>query len=98
MPNPGLPAANYKFNNMQEIKSHSSVLYNERMAILFYILDMKSITLNTEYDVQVMLVVRAVLKQIYKNIRTLLRNNPTMRGYLNLETKDPGIYVTDVVM
>jgi len=98
MGNPGLPAANYKFNTMQEIKSHSSVLFNERMAILFYLLDMKSIGLNTDYDLQQMLEVRAILKQIYKNMRTLIRNNPTMRATLNLETKDNGIYVTDVAI
>ena len=34
----GAPAASYKFNSFQEIKSHSSILYNERMAILFYLL------------------------------------------------------------
>jgi len=98
MANQGLPAANYKFNNMQEIKSHSSVLFNERMAILFYLLDMKSIGLNTDYDLQQMLEVKAVLKQIYKNMRTLIRNNPTMRATLNLDTKDNGIYVTDVAI
>ena len=98
MGTPGLPAANYKFNTMQEIKSHSSVLFNERMAILFYLLDMKSIGLNTDYDLQQMLEVRAILKQIYKNMRTLIRNNPTMRATLKLETKDKGIYITDVAI
>ena len=42
--------------------------------------------------------VRGLLKQIYKNIRTLIRNNPVMRSTLNLDTKDPGIYVTDVAI
>jgi len=59
---------------------------------------MKSIGLNTDYDLQQMLEVRAILKQIYKNMRTLIRNNPTMRATLNLETKDNGIYVTDVAI
>jgi len=91
------PAAGYKFGNFAEIKSHSSVLYNERMAILFYLLDMKSINLNTHYRVQDLLEVRGTLRQIYKNIRTLIRNNPTVRATLNLDTKDPGIYTTDIV-
>ena len=94
----GQPAASYKFNTFQEIKSHSSILFNERMAILFYLLDMKSITLNTNPEINMMLEVRSVLKQIYKNIRTLIRNNPTVRATLNLDTKDDGIYITDVIM
>jgi len=94
----GPPAASYKFNTFQEIKSHSSILYNERMAILFYLLDMRSIEMNRDFSVHSMLEVRAILKQIYKNIRMLIRNNPTVRATLNLETKDPGIYITDFAM
>lgn len=98
MANQKLPAAGYKFNTIQEIKSHSSILFNERMAILFYLLDMKSIVMNIHYSVPSLLEVRGIVKQIYKNIRTLLRNNPTVRATLNLETKDSGIYTTDVAM
>lgn len=94
----GQPAASFKFNSFTEIKSHSSILFNERMAILFYMLDMKSIVLNTHYRVQDMLEVRGIIKQIYKNIRMLIRNNPTVRATLNLDTKDGGIYVTDVAI
>jgi hypothetical protein len=95
----GLPsAASYKFNSFQEIKSHSSILYNERMAILFYLLDMNSIEMNTHNNVQSILKVRAVIMQIYKNIRTLLRNNPTCRATLNLDTKEEGIYTTDMAL
>ena len=43
------PAAGYKFNTFQEIKSHSSILYNERMAILFYMLDLQGIEMNTYF-------------------------------------------------
>jgi len=98
MVNQGAPAAGYKFNSFQEIKSHSSILFNERLAILFYLLDMKGINMNTYYEVNNILEVRGIIKQIYKNVRTLLRNNPTVRATLNLETKDSGIYVTDVLM
>ena len=94
----GLPAAGYKFNSFQEIKSHSSILYNERVAILFYLLDMKSISMNTHYKVDELLEVRAIIKQIYKNVRMLIRNNPTVRATLNLETKDLGIYTTDIAL
>lgn len=92
------PAAGYKFNNFQEIKSHSSILFNERVAILMYILDTNSISLNTNYSVDGVRHVHAILLQIYKNIRTLIRNNPTMRSTLDLETKDKGIYITDVAL
>jgi len=98
MVNQGQPSASYKFNTFQEIKSHSSILFNERLAILFYLLDCRSISLNSTYNVSLILEVRAILKQIYKNIRTLIRNNPTVRATLNLETKDSGIYITDVAL
>jgi hypothetical protein len=94
----GQPSAGYKFNTFQEIKSHSSILYNERVAILFYLLDMRSIAMNTHHNVSDVLEVRALTKQIYKNVRMLLRYNPTVRSTLNLETKDSGVYVTDVAM
>ena len=92
------PSAGFKFNSFEEIKSHSSVLFNERLAILFYMVDMKSIAMNTNYDIGMMLEVRAILKQIYKNIRMLIRYNPTCRATLNLETKDEGTYVPDVAL
>lgn len=95
---PASPAASFKFNSFQEIKSHSSILYNERMAILFYLLDMKSMLMNKQYGVSDILDVKSVLLQIYKNIRMLIRNNPVARATLNLDTKDQGIYVTDVAL
>jgi hypothetical protein len=97
MSNPA-PSAGFKFNSFEEIKSHSSILYNERMAILFYMLDMKSISMNTNYNVNDILETRALLKQIYVNIRMLIRFNPTCRVTLNLETKDDGVYVPDVAL
>ena len=92
------PAAGYKFNAMQEIRSHSSVLFNERLAILFYLLDVRSIDMNTNYKVEDVMYVRALLNQIYKNMRMLVRFNPIARASLNLETKDQGIYITDVAL
>lgn len=91
-------SAKFKFNNMQEIKSHSSVLYNERMAILFYWLDMKNLELYANKHVDNIRQVHSILRQIYKNIRMLLRNNPTVRATLNLDTKVEGIYTLDVAM
>lgn len=98
MPPNTTPAASFKFNSFQEIKSHSSILFNERMAILFYLLDMRSIKMNTSYQVYDMLEVRSIILQIYKNMRMLIRANPTVRATLNLETKDPGIYITDIAV
>jgi hypothetical protein len=97
MSNPA-PAAGYRFNSFEEIRSHSSILYNERLAILFYILDMKSISMNTNYNIGDVLEVRAVLKQIYNNTRMLIRFNPTCRATLNLDTQIDGIYVPDVAL
>jgi len=94
----GTPSAGYKFNSFEEIKSHSSILYNERQAILFYLLDMRSIDMNTSSNISDMLTTRAILKQIYKNIRMLLRYNPVVRSTLDLETQDKGIYVPDVAI
>jgi len=96
--NDGKPSAGYNFNTFQEFKSHSAVLYNERMAILFYQLDMQSVNLNKFYNKETLIEVKATLLQIYKNIRTVIRNNPVMRATMNLETKDTGIYVTDVML
>lgn len=91
-------AAKYKFNNFQQIKSHSSVLYNERMAILFYLLDMKNLQLHKDKSVDSMYEVYSVLNQIYKNVRMLLRFNDTVRVSMNLETKERGVYTIDVMM
>lgn len=91
-------ATSFKFNSFEEIKSHSSILYNERLAILWYLIDMHSIRMNAEKSINEILETHAILKQIYSNIRMLLRFNPTCRATLNLETKDDGIYVTDVAM
>ena len=73
------PAASFKFNAFQEIKSHSSILYNERVAILFYMLDLASIELNTGYQVKDVLRVRSILLQVYKNIRTLIEEQQDER-------------------
>ena len=91
-------AAKYNFNSFQEIKSHSSILYNERMAILFYLLDMKNLALHKNRTLESVYDVHSVLRQIYKNIRMLLRFNDTIRVTMNLETKDRGVYTIDVAM
>jgi hypothetical protein len=79
-----------------EIKSHSSLLSNERLAILFYMLDLNSMNLNTYYNENYLMRAKANLYQIYKNIRPILRTNLQVRQQLNLETKDPGVYIPDL--
>lgn len=91
-------AAKFNFNSFQEIKSHSSILYNERMAILFYLLDMKNLVMHKSKSIDSIYEVYSVIKQIYKNVRMLLRFNPTVRATLRIETKDPGIYTVDVAI
>lgn len=86
----------YNFNTIQEFRSHSAVLYNERMAYLFFLLDMESITLNSNYSPGPILKVRSLLKQIYKNIRMVIRTNPAARAILNLDTEHAGVYTTDI--
>jgi hypothetical protein len=89
-------SSGYSFNAFKEIKSHSSVLYNERLAILFYILDLDMIQLNSHPTKDVMFKVKGNLYQIWKNVRCLIRSNFHCRKTLHLETKDQGVYTIDV--
>lgn len=79
-----------------KVNSHAADLYNERLAILWYMLDMDSILLNQSYAKEQLSKTRSILYQIWKNIRTLVRNNIHCRRVLNLETKEPGVYTVDV--
>jgi hypothetical protein len=91
------PSGNrFNFNAFAEIKSHSSLLYNERLAILWYLLDMDSIIMNESYSKDSVLKVKSKLYQIWKNIRTIVRNSIQVRRALNLETKEDGVYTVDV--
>ena len=75
----------------KEIKSHSSLLSNERLAILFYTLDFESINLNSYYSQEHLMKTKSIIYQIYKNIRSLIRNNAHVRAALNLDTKVEGV-------
>jgi len=88
--------ANFGFNSMHDIKSHSAALFNERLAWLFACLDNAAVQMNCNYSIDNILLVRSYIKQIYKNIRMLISSNPIIRSTLNLETKEDGVYVTDV--
>lgn len=92
------PSTNYNFNALDDIRTHSAALFNERLAWLFMSLDLSAVNMNINYSVDNILEVRGYLKQIYKNVRMLISNNPVARAMLNLETKDEGTYITDVHM
>lgn len=83
-------------SNTNEIKSHSSVLFNERLHGMFAMLDMDTIDLRARPSIKELQGVAAVLRQIWKNIRCLIFNNPYIRRTLNLETQTPGVYTVDL--
>lgn len=87
------PGGNVYFD---KVNSHAADLYNERLAILWYMLDMDSILLNQTYSKEQLSKTKSILFQLWKNIRTLVRNNLHCRRVLNLETKEPGVYTVDV--
>ncbi len=80
-----------------EIRSHSSVLYNERVNSLLFVLDMSSKDMHIKPNLRLVMEVRALLLQIWKNIRTLVYNNPAVRKCLSLDVKGkPGYYTPDI--
>jgi len=48
-------------------------------------------------DIDSMVQAFSAAKVIYANIRMLIRYNPLVRATLNLDTKDGGIYITDIM-
>jgi len=79
-----------------KVQSHAADLYNERLAILWYMVDMDMILLNQTHSKEQLSKVKSIMLQIWKNVRTLVRNNIHCRRTLNLETKEPGVYIVDV--
>lgn len=79
-----------------KVNSHAADLYNERLAIMFYMLDMDMILLNQNHAKDQLAKCKGILFQIWKNIRTLVRNNIHCRRVLNIDTKEPGVYTVDV--
>lgn len=86
---------------VKEFSSHSSWLYNDRLAVLFYLIDMESVRLNempinSEMIPGLIRRVKSLNFQVYKNIRMVVRSDPIMRKHLGLDTKHPGVYTTDI--
>ena len=79
-----------------KVNSHAADLYNERLAILWYMYDMDSVLLNQTKSKEQLSKTKSILYQIWKNIRTLVRNNMHCRRTMNLNTKEGGVYTVDV--
>ncbi len=95
--NPNWKQFSSKYSNVgSEIKSHSSVLFNERLNAMFMMLDMESMDLEIKPSINRILKTRSLLNTIWRNIRPVVANNPSTRNVLNLNTKHAGIYTIDV--
>ena len=83
--------------NWSEIKSHSSLLTNERLGILLYQLDQSSMNANKfQFNITALEEYRVNIYQIWLNARSLVRYNWNVRNDLKLETKIEGVYTIDV--
>lgn len=78
-----------------EIKSHSSVLFNERLNTLFMMLDVETMDAEIKPTIKKILKPKALLASIWREIRPIVSNNPPVRNVLKLETNHPGIYTVD---
>jgi len=59
--------------------------------------DCKCMEMFRNNDIDSMVQAFSAAKVIYANIRMLIRYNPLVRATLNLDTKDGGIYITDIM-
>lgn len=82
-----------------EVKSHSSLLFNDRLNLWLGMLDYNSIEMNRDRNLNNLFGVWSVLNQIWVDVRPLVYNNPNCRRILNLELDSaPGVYVIDVAL
>jgi len=88
-------SANYASTG-QEIKSHSSVLFNERLNALFMMYDTEVIDLDIKPDVKKILRARSLLSTIWRNVRPIISNNPKARHIMSMNTKHDGVYTPDM--
>jgi hypothetical protein len=82
-------------NGYSEIKSHSSVLFNERINILFTMLDAEGIDMGIKPNINQIMKVKSILEKIWDNLRPLIYYAPNVRSILKLGTTKPGIYTID---
>lgn len=83
-------------NTSSEIKSHSSVLFNERVNALFIMLDTEATDLEISPDIKKIIKTKSILNTIWRNIRPIVANNPNILNILSLRTEHPGLYTVDV--
>lgn len=84
-------------NSMKDIRSHSTTLFNNRLAVLFMDRDIYFTRLFSDrYNPRHLKDAYSICHMIYLNIRPLVYNHPVLRTSLNLETSKKGIYVPDV--
>ncbi len=88
-------SANYA-STSQEVKSHSSVLFNERLNAMFMMYDTEAIDLDIAPSIKKILRSKSLLATIWRNVRPLVSNNPNVRKILHLETEHNGIYTVDM--
>lgn len=79
-----------------EIRSHSSVLFNERLNGLFAMYDMEAMDMEIKPNINRIIKTNTMLKTIWRNIRPIVMNNPTIRNHLGLQTTHAGLYTIDV--
>jgi len=82
-------------SNYSEIKSHSSVLFNERINILFTMLDAEGIDMGMRPNIQQIMKVKSIVEKIWDNLRPLVFYAPGVRNILKLNTEHSGIYTVD---
>jgi hypothetical protein len=88
----------FSLSAYNDIRTHSAWLYNERVAVLFYLLDTCMLEVNQSYNVTSIKKSYSLLYQIWKNTRSIVRSSTSCRIELNLDTKDPGTYTPDVAI
>ena len=79
-----------------EIRSHSSVLFNERVHVLFYIIETESIEIHALPKLSSVRKVYSALYQLWKILRTVVYFDNICRYELKLETEHEGVYTLDV--
>lgn len=88
----------FSLSAYNDIRTHSAWLYNERVAVLFYMLDLSMVEVNQSFNVSSIKKSYSLLYQIWKNTRSIVRSSTSCRIELNLDTKDPGTYTPDVAL
>lgn len=82
--------------NFQELKSHSSFLTNVRIDTLMSKVDFYAENMNETYHTTWIKKQKSVLRQLWKNIRSLIEYNAIARASLKLSTQINGVYTLDV--